>query len=522
MLSHRPSLLIACIFAMLICPHMTGAQEKVQLIMTPITDQATPTRPMVLGQNMTAIDWHGIRERTQPAYYNPQLGKIDPSWLPLLNAFDMHQLRWHWGNTYSWKDSVGPQEQRKSIRHDLWNAWFKTQAGLDEFLTSFQSLPNPPQISLIASPLRPVDELADLVAYCNATEGPMAKWRAANGHPAPYNIKRWEMGNEVDYRNRADLDVMRQDTKKEKENKVTVEQYIPLIRQRIKAMKQVDPTIEIYVHAKTAPWFINNPDWPLWHQTLLKEMGTEIDGIVIHPYYDGYTVQTCLKSIDQLINDIKQLGPKDRQITVWVNEHARWVNYKKIEERPQSWSIQGAISSADFLIELMKRPQVTMANYWCYGHRGPWRVVINDSKAKGTPDKFGTAIHGMFRIFNQALLPVAIPVQVDELNIASHPPHYTYNASAMLFTDPATGKTSLLAINRSDTDSFETSITLPKLNSSQATQWILTGDSLRSTNVPQTPFANTVSQKVIQTQQDADGKVKLTLPVRSVVAWRWD
>ncbi|MFG0248171.1 MAG: alpha-L-arabinofuranosidase [Phycisphaeraceae bacterium JB051] len=498
---------------------LAQTQPAGSITLIPLLDQTVDTRPNVLGQNMTGKDWHGVKGDI-PVFFNPKLGKVDPAWMPLITAFDLHLLRLHWGNKYPWKNAVGPLDQRKSIEHEMWKAHYRTEAGLDEYLQFFQSIPNAPQLTLIASPLRPTQELADLVAYCNSTTGPMADMRKANGHAAPYNIRYWEMGNEIDYKKRADVDVMRQDTEQEKREKHSVDDYLQLIMPRIAAMKAVDPTIKIFVHAQTAPWYNHTPDWPKWHQTLLKQIGDQIDGIVIHPYYDGYSVSTCLKSVDQVIDDIAKFGPKDRDITVWVNEHARWVNYRKREERPQSWSLQGAISSADFLMRLMQRPGVGMANYWCFGHRGPWRV-INANWEQGADQKFGTAIHGMFRIFNAALLPKATPIALTDAQFKSDHFAYEYPMTAMLFTDPDSKAMSLLVSNRVADSDFAANIKLPTLPNSQATFMQLTGESLRSTNVPQTPDANTVSQSTVTTPQDAAGNVQLTIPAKSVMMWQW-
>ena len=38
---------------------------------------------------------------------------------------------------------------------------------------------------------------ADFVRYCNATSGPMAELRAANGHPEPFGVELWQIGNET-------------------------------------------------------------------------------------------------------------------------------------------------------------------------------------------------------------------------------------------------------------------------------------------------------------------------------------
>jgi alpha-N-arabinofuranosidase len=511
---------LSMIMLPVIAASIVNAQTNTASItLTPEFDQTVDTRPNILGQNMTAKDWHGAKGDT-PVFYDPKIGKVDPAWLPLVTAFDMHQLRLHWGNQYPWKDSVGPLSQRKSIRHEQWNLHYGTEAGFDEFLQFFQSLPHPPQISLIASPLRPIDEVADLVAYCNSTTGPMADMRKANGHPAPYNIRYWEMGNEIDYKKRADVDVMRADTDQEKREKHNVQDYIDLIVPRIEAMKAVDPTIKIFVHAQTAPWYNHSPDWPLWHQTLLTQIGDRIDGIVVHPYYDGYSVPTCLKSVDQIIDDISKYGPKDRKITVWVNEHARWVNYKKVDERPQSWSLQGAISSADFLMRLMQRPGVGMANYWCYGHRGPWRV-INANWDNDGDQKFGTAIHGMFRIFNTALLPKTTPINLSHANFKSEKFAYEYPMTALLFTDPNSKAVNLLVSNRVPDCDFTATIKLPKLPGKQATFMQLTGETLRSTNVPESPDATVVQTSTLTTSQDANGNIQLNIPAKSVMMWQW-
>ena len=43
------------------------------------------------------------------------------------------------------------------------------------------------------------EEAAQWIEYCNGpASSPMGKLRAANGHPAPYNVaKHWEAGNEL-------------------------------------------------------------------------------------------------------------------------------------------------------------------------------------------------------------------------------------------------------------------------------------------------------------------------------------
>lgn len=474
----------------------------------------------LLGHNIPASDWHGFSGKGQPFLFDPESRQFLKSWEPLTHAFPLRVMRYHCGNKYPWKNTVGNVSGRKQVDHDQWKGKYRTEAGLDEFLQWIETLPQPSEASLIASPLRPVQEIADLVAYCNSTSGPMAEWRAANGHPKPYNIRYWELGNEVDWTGREDLNVMRDDTPPEKKNRLRVSEYVRECKLRIDAMRQVDPTIKIYAHAKTAPWFVSNPNWPEWHQAVLREIGGDIDGIVIHPYYDGYPVPMVLRSVDKIITDIRELGPKDRQLSVWVSEHSRWVNYEKLDERPQSWGLQGAISAGDFLISLFERPEVSLANYWCYAHRGPWRVLNANWEGDGQ-QKFGTGAFWLYLLMNRAYAPEVQSLRVDHSRWQQNPEGYSYTVSAMLFRDPATGRKSIVAVNRSSEQSFDLMLPTSLISSGRVTRIVLTAESLKSTNIPATPDAVKLGADETVNIETKSSRAILQIPAKSVTAWLW-
>lgn len=500
------------------------AAEPATLPVATLSAVGTPiaTRPALYGQSMPAIDWHGSGNKG-PLVWSSELNGPDPSWLVWTQAYPLHVFRLHMGNLYPWKQSVGPLAQRQGIAHDKWSATYRSEAGLDEFLRWVEQLPQPTEASLIASPLRPVEELADLVAYCNATSGPMAEWRAANGHPKPYGVKIWEMGNEVDWLKRQDEDVKRSDSESEKKERITAAEYIRLCRERIEAMRRVDSTIRIYAHAQTAPWFETNPTWRGWHRDVIRELGGLIDGVVIHLYYDGYSVPTCLKSIDALIADIHELEPKGRQLTVWVNEHSRWVHFPKRENWPQSWSLQGAISSTDFLLQLMARPDVSMANYWSYIHRGPWRVLNANWEEDGTK-KFPTAPYYVFQLLNAAKLPsyqllqVALPSEASKAK-----PPYSYVVTAGLFRDPASNKRVVVAVNRSARQGYRLALPAEVGDwSGPVKRWSIVGANLDSTNVPATPEAVSLKKDEVKPVKEDFGRWSVELPPGGVTAWFWE
>ena len=488
-----------------------GMRDLPVVDLIPVGDQLD-ANPRLYGQNTDISDWHGAIVTQQPPFFiDPKTGKPDPVWEPLTHAFPFHQMRLNTLNKYLWKDGIGPVAERKSIKHDVWNLYYRTEAGLDEYLRWLETLPGKPEATLVASPLLPVEYAADLVAYCNATKGPMAKLRAANGHPKPYNVMIWEMGNEADGELRGDLGALRPDTEEERKQRMRAEDYLALVEPRIKAMRAVDPRIRIFVHTATPPWYFDNPTWFEWHREIIKKLGSQIDGVVIHPYYDGYSVPTCLRSLDKLIADVTELAPPDKKLTVWVNEHARWMSQDHWE---LTWSLQGAISTGDWIIELIRRPQVEAANYWCYGHRGPWRVISEDSGMR-----YGTAIFELYRVLNEVTLPRVQPLNVDHHDFTELPVNYSYAVNCVEFADPKTGRLSLFAINRSPDQSFMLRFKLGSKESMQVRRMCVTGAALDATNVPETPSAVTTSETLLVVTPDADGNAKLELPARSVTGW---
>ena len=112
-------------------------------------------------------------------------------------------------NGWNWKKAIGPVDERpgKNIQH--WHYRNSQRFGLDEMLRMCEDFGAEPVYCVSAGiddgylgtpidgmqPL--IDDLLDLVEYCNG--GLETYWgarRAANGHPAPYDLKYIEVGNE--------------------------------------------------------------------------------------------------------------------------------------------------------------------------------------------------------------------------------------------------------------------------------------------------------------------------------------
>jgi alpha-N-arabinofuranosidase len=113
-------------------------------------------------------------------------------------------------SAYEWRNAVGDIDKRPPIFDPVWHAVQPNDVGTDEFLTLCRLLEVEPYITVNAG-FGDAWSARELVEYTNSPPTtPMGKWRAANGHPKPYNVKFWGIGNEPwgDYQMGAMPDVM--------------------------------------------------------------------------------------------------------------------------------------------------------------------------------------------------------------------------------------------------------------------------------------------------------------------------
>ena len=164
------------------------------------------------------------------------LGGFRPDILKAVKELHPTCLRWPGGGyvaQYDWKWGIGPQENRERWAHWMWMDYDQNCFGTDEFIRFCREVNSEPVIVVSVKFERPANEydqiLQDAVnwlRYCNApaTDEWGAK-RAANGHPEPYNVKYWEIDNEM--------------------WEMGIERYEKCVRDFSTAMRKVDPSIKI-------------------------------------------------------------------------------------------------------------------------------------------------------------------------------------------------------------------------------------------------------------------------------------
>jgi len=109
--------------------------------------------------------------------------------------------------------------------------------GMDEFMTLCGLLKIDPYICVNAG-LGDEHSAADWVEYANGSAATrMGKWRAENGHPEPYGVKMWNIGNEV--------------YGEWQLGHLYVDQYALKHNAFAEAMKKADPTITLIASGAT-------------------------------------------------------------------------------------------------------------------------------------------------------------------------------------------------------------------------------------------------------------------------------
>jgi len=123
-----------------------------------------------------------------------------PDVLALIKALNPPITRWPGGNFvsgYNWKDGLGERDRRPPRWERAWNDVEDNDFGLDEFMQFCAEVKTEPYIA-VNTGLGSVQDAADEVEY--ATGSARTRWgaaRAANGHPKPYRVTWWGVGNEM-------------------------------------------------------------------------------------------------------------------------------------------------------------------------------------------------------------------------------------------------------------------------------------------------------------------------------------
>jgi alpha-N-arabinofuranosidase len=122
-----------------------------------------------------------------------------PDTIALLRELHSGMWRLPGGNflsDWSWYDSVGNIDERPPRFDHAWNAMQTNDVGMDEFMTFCKLIGVDPYITVNAG-FGDAHSSAEEVEYMNGSvDTRLGAMRARNGHPEPYHVKYWDIGNE--------------------------------------------------------------------------------------------------------------------------------------------------------------------------------------------------------------------------------------------------------------------------------------------------------------------------------------
>jgi alpha-L-arabinofuranosidase len=211
--------------------------------------------------------------------YNPASPLADENgfrkdFIDAMKELKVTNMRWPGGNFlmgYNWQDGIGPKEKRPARINMAWGGIDSNQVGTDEWFALNKSMGSENVVAVNLG-LGSIQDAVYWLEYCNYPKGTYySDLRAKNGHPAPYKVKIWDLGNEVD-------------GKPWELGHKNAEDYIEVAREAAKAMLAVDNTIDLVGCGSS--WYSLN-EWDNWNRKILTGIGDKIKYLSIHSYWEN-------------------------------------------------------------------------------------------------------------------------------------------------------------------------------------------------------------------------------------------
>ncbi len=374
---------------------------------------------MVFGNNQ--IDYLSAGFTPDPLYsdrgsglWDPDNARPVPEYVALSKQAGLTVARWPGGcgaHEYNWKTTVGPVADRPHQRF-----------GLGEFLVWCEASGSIPLIT-VADYWGNEKDAADLVEYLNAPAAPeggalslskgrnpnggtdWAAVRAAQGHPAPWNVVWFEWGNESDHGDHPGHN-----------GRLDGKEYGRRYLLYRAAMRAVDPHIKLGCQ-------VQNTD--TWSRDAITLCGRSMDFAITHTYVPGggeevaaltprQIAEACLSADLQIRHDYQDIlamiktvcGRTDVPLAV-TEYNGGFVQEKPVPYR-QSFAV--ALRNADHLRVLLDPANhVLMANFWQFANEY-WGMVQGYVHAGATPVKQANFL--VFQLyhdhFGDDLLPSAV------------------------------------------------------------------------------------------------------------------
>ncbi len=273
--------------------------------------------------------------------------------LKLLKELNAPIYRWPGGNFvsgYDWRDGVGDPDRRPPRKNPAWQGIEHNDFGTDEFIAFCRAVNAEPLI-VVNTGFGDAHSAAQWVEYCNgAKTTPMGRWRAQNGHPEPYRVKWWGIGNEM-YGNW-------------QLGHMSLNHYVLKHNEVVRKMRQVDPTIKTVAVG----------DAGRWSEGMLSHCADYMDYISEHFYCQERP--SVMSHVAQIPDAIKRKveahrryretipALKGKDIRIAMDEWNYWYGPHLYGELGTRYFLKDALGIAAGLHEFFRSSDIVfMANY---------------------------------------------------------------------------------------------------------------------------------------------------------------
>ncbi|TDC85397.1 alpha-L-arabinofuranosidase [Micromonospora sp. KC606] len=242
--------------------------------------------------------------------------------IELVRELGVTTVRYPGGNFvsgYHWEDGVGPVAERPRRLDLAWHSTETNEVGLHEFQDWLDQVGSELMLAVNLGTRGPKEAL-ELVEYANVPAGTArTAQRAANGRQEPFGITMWCLGNEMDgpwqlgHRN--------------------AEDYGKLASMTAKAMRQVDPRLELVVCGSSSR---SMPTFGEWERIVLEHTYEDVDYISCHAYYEeregdlasflasGVDMDAFIEAVVATVDHVRALKRSDKRIDISFDEWNVW------------------------------------------------------------------------------------------------------------------------------------------------------------------------------------------------------
>lgn len=232
----------------------------------------------------------------EPGHYTSDENGFRKDVIDLVKELNVPIVRYPGGNFVSnffWEDSVGPVEERPRRLELAWRSLETNEIGLNEF-SKWTNAINSEIMMAVNLGTRGIADACNLLEYCNHESGTKySDLRIKHGVEKPHKIKTWCLGNEMDGPWQL--------------GHKTMDEYGRLSVETARAMKTIDPSIEVVSYGSS---YKDMPTFPEWEATTLNYNYDEIDYVSLHQYYGNRANDTAnflaqTVDMDEFIKTVK-------------------------------------------------------------------------------------------------------------------------------------------------------------------------------------------------------------------------